>query len=638
MAPFVYQPFSSPFANTIAQLLLHQNDPAMQAVQTAALANAHAGEVSANAWSGAVQNIANAAGGVAKEIVHQQEIAPQLAMQKLQLAQAQHLQAGKDALATALAGNTLSPTDVGPALPTFRSGENQPYDIPAIADWLNTRGYGDVAPDLVAHAETLNKTLADAQTAKEAADMKRTVWIGGAVQGALKLNAQVGMPLDAALTATASPGLGTQVTKQQLDTVVQTMNALPPDQQRAFLQHYVDAADQAQKPITLKEGEAAYGATSRTQMFAAPEKADLASLAKDAATVGTARETPTARDSAVAVGLMKPKPPERAPTPLERVNVMLDGRNAEVLVDRTPGGTKVYDLNGRPLDNPAGRITGIPAASLTIRQENANAPRLPAWALDDSRPSGPDANTPDPVSRWTPNGLYQAAQLFITTGQLPSTARASDPVSAANREALMAKVGAISAASGMDEHQLRAFYQTQLPALRQMNQVYAQASANIATADRNAALLETALGKMPDTGSPLLNQPLRAFEKSVVGNVNMAPIATYLASVQNEYGKLIQSATGTNNVLTDNARHEMQALIDPNATVNQMIASMRALRAEGENRLLSTGEQIKAIQGHLKLPSGTDNAPAGPRVGEIRTYNGETRRWDGPGAGWVLVK
>lgn len=310
-----------------------------------------------------------------------------------------------------------------------------------------------------------------------------------------------------------------------------------------------------------------------------------------------------------------PKPPEGAHS--QESQFLLNGKTVKgdyiPGVNGTPGR---YFYNG---EDVTGRASAIPAASIQINAAAQSAlANLPSWATDDSRPSGADANTLNPTVRMTPNGLYQAALSYIATGQFPQTGRGNDPSSQAVRAAITSKVGAIAASSGMDEPALRAFYKANSQSLTQQQKLYDAAQSNITTADRNVAELEKHLAKIPDTGSPLFNRPLRAFSKTVSGNPELAPIATYLASVQNEYGKIISSANGGSAVLTDSARHEAQTLLDPNATVQQMIGSIQALKTEGGNRLLSIGEQIQRIQQRMTPGGGSAPPPTAPKGEPIK--------------------
>lgn len=313
MAPFRYEQFQSPFSNTIAQLLAHQGDPQALAAQQVAAANARAGEIAANAWGGVAQTVGQSIGHIGDTIAREQEIAPKLAQEKIALADAQEKQRGERDLNTALAGDTLAPGAEGPRLPTFTKPDGH-YDIPGLTQWLNSQGHGAHTPDLVAHAELQNENLDKAQAAQEAAGIKRQIYVGGIAQTALELNQRIGVPYEAGVKFGAQQGIQTkQFTQQQLDGVLQQLGQLPPDQQTAFLQSYVEAADRAQAPTIYKEGEVGIGKTSGTPLYTAPEKHDIAWMRADAGTIGTDHETKTAQDSlrGLQAGKAIPKEPAR---------------------------------------------------------------------------------------------------------------------------------------------------------------------------------------------------------------------------------------------------------------------------------------------------------------------------------------
>lgn len=369
--------------------------------------------------------------------------------------------------------------------------------------------------------------------------------------------------------------------RQQAQQMYQQLSALPPDQLQATLEQL--------------RAKAPYFQTQQAAL-AKPEK-----LAQGESLVIPATGQVVASNA--------PK------VNLEAKDVMLDGKRASVTFNPLTG--KYSNAAG---EDVSARVSPIPPASLIINDQRNAGLNLPAWALDDSRPSGPEGNQLDPTIKKTPNGLYQDAINFINSGQYPPTGRGNDATAIAQRAAIDSKVGAIAAKAGVDVSTLRATFRANAGSLNATQKSSDAVQAFMSTADKNAALLETSLKKMPDTGSPLLNKPLRAFETSVVGDPNMAPIATYLRSVTNEYAKIV-SQPNLSGVLSDSARKETEVLLNPNATVQQMIGSLRALNAEGNNRLTSLGDQIQRIQSRMQGPTAPTNAPT------ATTESAEHRVW-----------
>jgi hypothetical protein len=253
--PFQYQNYSSPYANTIAQLLAHQGDPAAQAAVTVAAANARAGEQVAQAYGGVAQGIANAGSNVMQQILHQQEIAPQLETQKINLQNLQDKQRGQQALSTALAGDTLAPTDVGPRTPSFMTADGT-YDITSLGKWLAGRGLGDQAPELLQQASSINDSMQKATAARQEVAKQQMILHGNLAAGALSLATTVGMPVDGAMDFVVkgpmSQGL---INADDYAKFKQQITSLPPDQQIQALKTLTQQAGRLQPERNVpKEG------------------------------------------------------------------------------------------------------------------------------------------------------------------------------------------------------------------------------------------------------------------------------------------------------------------------------------------------------------------------------------------------
>lgn len=301
-------------------------------------------------------------------------------------------------------------------------------------------------------------------------------------------------------------------------------------------------------------------------------------------------------------------PPAAATERPQRVEGLLNGRPQFAF----QVGTKFQDSDGndvtkqfRPLQTPAERQAASGAAS------GQATVAVPEWALDASVPSkaDPNANVPDKTIGFTPNGLYQSAITYIKAGRFPPTGIGNQPAARAKRDAIINKSGAIAADAGMDIPTLRAFYKTNEQSLLKQQQFYDSADAFLRTADKNSDMLAPTLQKIPDTGSPVFNKPLRAFQQSVMGNTELSAFATNLASVQNEYAKILNNPNLTGQ-LTDAARHEAQVLVSPTATVGQIVRSLQVLKAEGGNRLISIGDQIRKITGRMNGIGSVGGGPA----------------------------
>jgi hypothetical protein len=588
--PFTYQDSRAPAAGSIAELMLRRGDIAARQAEQIGAAQAAAAQQSGQAWAGAAQNIGNSVSGSIQQATDPRRKLEALQAQQAQgqVADATALRQGRSAVDSLMAGDQLAPGDTGPRQESYTDA-NGLFDVPKLNKALAKMGIGHMAPELLKSAESINASITEHQALEQKIGAASTLMLGDMADGALRLS-KLGMPVTAAMDFVIQPALATKrTTPEQYKQIRDQIAALPPEQQQAALTTFMDAASKLDKGETLaKDAEHLdrYGRIVASNVVPEPHKGDY---------TGPDGIRYNADGKPITGAIMKP---QGAPKSIESKNVLLDGKPAIVNYDPSSGKHMLPDGT-----DVSSRVKPIPAASLTIHNQNAQAPNLPAWALDDTRPTGPDANKLDPNVRMTPNGLYQAAMNYIATGQFPPTGRGSDPASVATRAAITSKVGAIAATAGMDEPALRAFYKSNASSLAQQQKMQDSVQGFMATADKNSALLQETLKKIPDIGIPLFNKPLRSFASSVQGDKNMSQFATYLQSVQNEYARII-SQPNLAGQLTDSARHEAETLLDPKATVPQIVASIDALQKEGNNRLVSVGEQIQRIQKRMQTPPG----------------------------------
>jgi hypothetical protein len=165
------------------------------------------------------------------------------------------------------------------------------------------------------------------------------------------------------------------------------------------------------------------------------------------------------------------------------------------------------------------------------------------------------------------------------------------------------------------------------------------------TALKNARMmLDTAKG-LVDTGSPLINKPVRAIMQTFAGDPKVAQFNAARQVAIQEIGKVLGGAVA-GGVVTDSQRHDVEGLIRGDATIPQMEATLSTLEADMAGRKAATQAGLQAIRGRMN-PKGQQQAgaappaappPAGPGPSAPsgrprRTVNGDTREWDG--SKWV---
>jgi hypothetical protein len=209
------------------------------------------------------------------------------------------------------------------------------------------------------------------------------------------------------------------------------------------------------------------------------------------------------------------------------------------------------------------------------------------------------------------NGLDMAAKMYALTGQLPpmGMGRAGATVRGRiiNRAAQYnPTTGQFDATAAPNVAGNAATYKANAAALRQITGNLNAVEAFERTANQNAKLLEAVLTKLPDSGSSVVNRPLRALA-GAMGSQDIATFNAIRLSLQNEYGRLISNPNLTG-VMSDAARAEAEQALSPNATVGQLRAALLTLQQESQNRRDAFRAQRDEIQRGL---SGTPARPAG---------------------------
>lgn len=127
------------------------------------------------------------------------------------------------------------------------------------------------------------------------------------------------------------------------------------------------------------------------------------------------------------------------------------------------------------------------------------------------------------------------------------------------------------------------------------------------TAQKNLDLFLTAADKIPDTGVPWLNTPLRLLDEKLVGSANMAAVNAARQVANNEIAK-VTSGGGLGGVLSDSARKEVAEYNPRNATLGQTIAVAKLLKQDMANR----HQSMDATLGDIKSRIGGGGSPQPP--------------------------
>jgi hypothetical protein len=148
------------------------------------------------------------------------------------------------------------------------------------------------------------------------------------------------------------------------------------------------------------------------------------------------------------------------------------------------------------------------------------------------------------------------------------------------------------------------------------------------TARKNLDMFVDLASKIPDTGVPWLNTPLRMLTDKMVGNENIAAVNVARQVANNEIAK-VTTNPGLSGQLSDSARHEVDLYNPANATFKQTLRVAGILRQEMANRHQSLENMLGEIRGRIGAPAGTQNTPVvTPSSMPVKRWNQTTQRFE----------
>ena len=189
-----------------------------------------------------------------------------------------------------------------------------------------------------------------------------------------------------------------------------------------------------------------------------------------------------------------------------------------------------------------------------------------------------------------------AANNYRQTGQMPSGLYRSPGTTQAIIQRA-AQLDQQEGGSGIAAN--KAFFSANEQSLKSLQKNYDQVQAFEGTAEKNIDLLQETAKNIPDLGARFANIPVRMLNANMLGTENMAKFKTALNTAQTEAAKVLNSSNATG-VLSDSARHELQAIIDGNLTYSALVGSLNTLKQDMANRTQSYQLQIGGIQDRLR--------------------------------------
>lgn len=187
------------------------------------------------------------------------------------------------------------------------------------------------------------------------------------------------------------------------------------------------------------------------------------------------------------------------------------------------------------------------------------------------------------------------ARWAATSGQLPSLGMGASGAPA--RMSILNRAPEV--AGGTDVAGNKAAYRADSGSLQALTKQSDAIKAFEGTATANVGTLRQTMKHLQDTGSPILNMPLREAARQFAGDPNVAAFNAALQIVNNEYARI---NTNPNLVgeLSDAARREFRHSLDPNLTVAGLEQVLEVLALDARNRRSQTDATLRDTRERIR--------------------------------------
>jgi hypothetical protein len=155
------------------------------------------------------------------------------------------------------------------------------------------------------------------------------------------------------------------------------------------------------------------------------------------------------------------------------------------------------------------------------------------------------------------------------------------------------------------------------------------------TIDKHGAVLEGVVKEIQDTGSPLLNKPVREWKRAAAGSPELKRFEIAINAVQREYAYLTAGGAQSRAMLPVTTSENMQKIISEDSTLAEVNAAISQMRTEAQKETeamtqtvqdmkdsLSSGAVGSAVHGqggNLKPPPGATNGKVGGDLKSLST-------------------
>lgn len=560
--PFQYDPYRSPFVGSISQLLGAEGD--IRAKQALAVGNAQAQgtQQSGAIWANTLNNVGAIVGGSLRE-----QADPRRQADEIHLQQLKQQQAGQGKVDALMRGDQLPPGAVGPRQPSYTDAHGL-WDIPALSQELGKMGAGHLAPELLKGAEAMNESILKHEALAQKTADAHTVLLGDMADSVTKL-ASIGVPVLDAMDFISGPVIARkQINPQEYAQVRGHIASLPPEQQKAALATFVDAAARIMPKKTLAEGAQeidAYNRVSATNPKV-DKKPDFNLPA------GSTRYSGTDGQAIVTA----PAAPAAAKS-LQSKSVLIDNKPAEASYNPADG---TWQQGGVAID--AARVKPIPPAARGQSDGNTTGGGLTEGSVDylgtQYRVLGPSG---------IPTRFDQGEKTKIVN-------RATEQIAALGQSPVQAvqKQLAVKADSG---------------ALALNAKMATSAEAFEYKALQQADIVTGLSKNVSRTDSPLFNSALLAGKKEIFGDADTQLLFNAVQTFTSEYAKIMEGSTGSVAASSEGARRASERLVKAGLGHDTLVKTIDLMRKE----MRFTIQGYDVVREHIMSRLGDSGATPG---------------------------
>lgn len=229
-------------------------------------------------------------------------------------------------------------------------------------------------------------------------------------------------------------------------------------------------------------------------------------------------------------------------------------------------------------------------------------------------------------SDFSPAALDQSAWAYLDTKQMPSLgsgkSAAALKVKIANRAAELDAQASLSGNA--------ADFKANSKALSSLQEQKAKTDILENTSLKNLDVALEQAGKLGGTGLPIFDAPYQEV-KSKLGSADMSAYNAARQTAVGEAGKLLAGSTGSGG-LSEGARHEVETLIAPGASLAQIKAAVGIIKRDIANRQAAASSQIEEIRGRMHHHAGSQastqpQAAGGASSGAAHPHDSAAVQW-----------